>query len=1615
MDRVLSFKGPFHTLTGHSLGGGLASAVGVLLDLKAVTFDPAPFRAAASMENAHALNSYLQEKGLAPDAKLADYTTSGSVPVPLGVLLRLLGPAVTGIAGAAGLPSVVMVPVTVAREANVSAIALKGEMLTGGGVDYSIRDKLRIYGNDLDLVSNNSDASTIALHSQSLLALMLESRDGSADQGFYLAAQRFKSFLGLFSENRLIPAQRTDQALPTLAEHIVRHQFGVSEGSPNKAQTVAADQMLDVLGKDLAKLNIPTDGFVDFFQQGVLGSALQHYYTAISVDKSPDRYDNGVLKPLLKTETGGVSFKVSDVEGQGMAFKSWSSFVQGILGETQITNPQLDNRAYASMVRNRVPLSERVAVATSGALTYQSAADEKRDLALGADGVDVLKTGAGQDFIFAGKGNDVLAGGEGDHTLLGGLGNDTYQFEGAFGRDFVLDQEGLGSIQIDGKTLGEARSAGKADVWVADLDGQHVGLAVYNDAASTTGKKLVITRAGSTSDSITIDNFDLTKAKSASGYLGIKLESKMRLALSDKPGLSPFEDPRFETGALAGLTSVQDGGGDVFSVHLNQPAQAGDTVTLSLNALRDQFKFVAGGTVLPTDAAVLTLAEGQTEVIFALMQTGDLAATGSARIEASYKGKAQDDAGAIQQVAANKWDVSLVASTAPQPALTYDLATLASSDAFDRLSQAQRDVGLHVTNAMQAGANRHGAVGGAGADILEGGANAATSRQLLEGQAGDDVIYAGASVGLAAAITAGETQAASGNGFVSLSGGTGNDRLLGGAGDDVLYGGAGDDTIVGGGGADIILADGNGAALALGNAAEAHGSGGNDPSTGQMRMLLMSVTMARIGVTPSNSVGQSTRTTDLRSFSFNPLAEMDMSGLLTMRAEDIRPLEGDTNTYLQGSQFTFAQLNGNEAFMSNVGKAAGAGADTIYAGAGDDVVNAGAGDDIVFSGTGNDMVAGYDGDDFIEGGEGDDWLDGDYDVVPAEGQQAVEIATVHGAQIVLRNVLEASRHGNDVLDGGAGNDRMRGGGGNDILYGGTGNDEMLGDHDRMNGPEAGNDFLDGGEGDDTVVGGGGADVILGGAGNDILEGDDIADQVAAQWHGSDRLDGGLGNDTIYGGGGDDTLQGGEGDDWLAGEDEHTVDAVSTLTGNDVLDGGAGNDTLVGGSGNDFLQGGEGRDALYGGAGHDTLIGGAGSDRLDGGLGDDVYIIDVGDIPADSLNNAELLHDAGGNDTVVLSGSLTALHTVDDQDLSFRVGDPSELRAVILDNGFTGAFETLVINGVSVSVSNWIRSNVTEAKTLMADSGGAAYGGSGADQLTLVAGGGMLQGAGGNDTFDISQANGTGGAVLAFELGDGQDVLTGSVSAATEGNRAANVFVFGEGIKADGVALVRKFDGQGVALYLRYGDGGDMVRLNGLNSGSDRPFDLMRFADGTTLAWPDLIARGVVLDMRERTDGGAYFGTGTPYPDNITGRDGSDQIEAGDGDDVIYAGAGNDHVYAGAGDDVIDGGVGNDTVSGGDGRDVYLFGRGDGADEYRVGLGTVAEGDVIRFKEGSALSDLMFSRVADKLLIRVKDSPDRITVISAFTDQPINRLEFADGRTVQFVDLALTPGLKRPPE
>ncbi|MEX3013677.1 calcium-binding protein [Acinetobacter baumannii] len=61
----------------------------------------------------------------------------------------------------------------------------------------------------------------------------------------------------------------------------------------------------------------------------------------------------------------------------------------------------------------------------------------------------MLNGAENNDYLNGGKGNDILDGGNGDDNLTDDIGNDTYIFNGNFGRDVIYDLDGNGQIKID--------------------------------------------------------------------------------------------------------------------------------------------------------------------------------------------------------------------------------------------------------------------------------------------------------------------------------------------------------------------------------------------------------------------------------------------------------------------------------------------------------------------------------------------------------------------------------------------------------------------------------------------------------------------------------------------------------------------------------------------------------------------------------------------------------------------------------------------------------------------------------------------------------------------------------------------------------------------------------------------------------------------------------------------------------------------------------------------------------------------------------------------------------------------------------------------------------------
>jgi hypothetical protein len=152
------------------------------------------------------------------------------------------------------------------------------------------------------------------------------------------------------------------------------------------------------------------------------------------------------------------------------------------------------------------------------------------DKLYGGKGKDTLYGGSGNDMLDGGEGDDTLTGGDGNDQLLGGAGKDTYQFDGYWGKDTITDSDGKGSISIDGVTLGYGVANGKG--WAFDLGGGvYAGMAVYDDATSSTGKKLIITKGAGTANTVIVNNFDYAATTTGAGYLGITLDNTPKVAL----------------------------------------------------------------------------------------------------------------------------------------------------------------------------------------------------------------------------------------------------------------------------------------------------------------------------------------------------------------------------------------------------------------------------------------------------------------------------------------------------------------------------------------------------------------------------------------------------------------------------------------------------------------------------------------------------------------------------------------------------------------------------------------------------------------------------------------------------------------------------------------------------------------------------------------------------------------------------------------------------------------------------------------------------------------------------------------------------------------------------
>ena len=518
----------------------------------------------------------------------------------------------------------------------------------------------------------------------------------------------------------------------------------------------------------------------------------------------------------------------------------------------------------------------------------------------------------------------------------------------------------------------------------------------------------------------------------------------------------------------------------------------------------------------------------------------------------------------------------------------------------------------------------------------------------------------------------------------------------------------------------------------------------------------------------------------------------------------------------------------------------------------------------------------------------------------------------------------------DSITGSSGNDSIDGLGGNDTAHGGSGDDSMRGgggaDVLRGNG---GLDVLNGGLGVDSLGGGLGADIFqfsdFGAAnadsitdfasGEDVIELDgsvftgigagffaanssgtaqDASDRIIFEtdtrqvWYDADGSGAGARQlvATLQAGGtlaaADIAVSGGStppgaingtaGNDTLNGTDD--ADTINGLGGDDEVEGNGGDDRIDGGAGADRLSGSSGNDHVLGGDGDDVLdflpFEGDGNDTLDGGAGNDTFFASPGDV----------LVDSGGIDTVISNNSWTLAAGF--ENLSFENYEFD-------DNGLPG------LEGFGNSLANHMSTYIGNGGLLDGAGGNDTLVGFSFQADTLIgnAGNDVLDGGGGGDRLVFNVAPGAANADLVIGFGSGSDriVIDGDAHAATGPSGA---FAAGDG------RFVANTSGMAT-------DTSDRVLYNTATG------ELWYDADGNGAGARQLVATLEGAPLLAATDIEIVDGSNPPGS-VIDGSAGDDQLAGGEGNDTINGFGGNDTILAGGGgEDFVDGGSGRDSI------------------------------------------------------------------------------------------------------
>ncbi len=475
------------SLTGHSLGGGLAGYIAALHGDTAYAFDPMPFEFAAEgrYEQIHGFFGSLFSDPASRYDDIHMVSTAGEVLSTI----RALAPPVEAVAAVAQFGPVVGALVT--AEAAIG-IAAEQKAVLDAGVNLGL-DPVSLHSASLVVLlqyaSDNAHTQWTAAAAPLMTALFDDtiasavgiagaSSDGSVGSGHWAASEKMKAMIGYSAVTDATGFGNTAiQALFHAGDALGAVEASGATASYLKAQPVETA---------LADIVVEYAGLLAQNQDYVIGTSAgetghEHgalFYNAstnlLAADFSPALWQQtatGTEVDILgKTALIGavLSFggdDATDVTEAETQLWGGTDHLTSLLALTTDANATLDASANVGIVKtDSNPLDGALVVAGKG-----------NDLLTGTGGNDLMIGGIGNDTLVAGQGSDILVGGGGDDVFRFALGDGSAAIVNGLSTNTVASGELQLGAGITAENLWLVRSGSDLEI---EVMGSHSAITV---------------------------------------------------------------------------------------------------------------------------------------------------------------------------------------------------------------------------------------------------------------------------------------------------------------------------------------------------------------------------------------------------------------------------------------------------------------------------------------------------------------------------------------------------------------------------------------------------------------------------------------------------------------------------------------------------------------------------------------------------------------------------------------------------------------------------------------------------------------------------------------------------------------------------------------------------------------------------------------------------------------------------------------------------------------------------------------------------------------------------------------------------------------------------------